>query len=132
MSPRTLSLVLALCLPLTAGGAIAQPADEAPEDGPGLIERGIRMMLQNFMADIAPQMDIIGNRMVEGLDRLGPMLKDIGALIDDIANYQTPERLENGDILIRRKPGAPPPPALGQTPAPEPEFVNPDLPQIEL
>lgn len=132
MSPRTLSFVLALCLPLASGGAVAQFADDTPEDGLGLVERGIGMMLQNFMTDIAPQLDIIGNRMAEGLDRLGPMLRDIGVLIDDIANYQPPERLENGDILIRRKPGAPPPPAFGQTPAPEPEFVNPDLPQIEL
>jgi putative sigma-54 modulation protein len=30
------------------------------------------------------------------------------AMVDDITNYQAPEMLENGDIIIRRKPDAPP------------------------
>jgi hypothetical protein len=29
------------------------------------------------------------------------------ALVDDMTNYELPEMLENGDIIIRRKPDAP-------------------------
>jgi hypothetical protein len=43
------------------------------------------------------------------------MAESLLALMDDIGNYQPPERLPNGDILIRRKPDRPlPPPAEGE------------------
>ena len=38
------------------------------------------------------------------------------ALMDDAKNYQAPERLENGDILIRRRADAPPPPLRSAMP----------------
>ena len=46
-----------------------------------------------------------------------PVLDKLARLMDDIGNYELPpERLANGDILIRRKAGAPPPPPLEQLP----------------
>lgn len=42
-------------------------------------------------------------------ERLDPMMERIRALIDDMNAYEAPERLPNGDIIIRRKPEAPAP-----------------------
>jgi hypothetical protein len=44
-----------------------------------------------------------------------PMADQLFRLIDDIGNYEAPVVLENGDILIKRKPAAPAP-----LPAPPP------------
>ncbi|MFN3263127.1 MAG: hypothetical protein ACE37J_21455 [Pikeienuella sp.] len=49
-------------------------------------------------------------RFAETLD---PMAKRLRALIDDLDAYEAPERLPNGDIIIRRKPEAPDPPPDG-------------------
>ena len=65
---------------------------------------------------------------------------DLAVLVDDLANYAMPQRLENGDVLIRRKADAPPPPPLGGLPgdrdAPSPALpdipVDPDQPEIQL
>jgi hypothetical protein len=47
--------------------------------------------------------------------RFGPLLEEFGATLGDLSNYEAPEILPNGDILIRRKHAAPalpdPPPA---------------------
>ena len=42
------------------------------------------------------------------------------AVIDDIGNYDMPEFLPNGDIIIRRSPDAPP----FTPPATEPEITD--------
>lgn len=41
-------------------------------------------------------------------DELAPMVERLQSLIDDISAYEAPEMLPNGDIIIRRKPEAPP------------------------
>jgi hypothetical protein len=45
------------------------------------------------------------------LDQFGPAvapaLEKMMALVDDMTNYELPEMLANGDIIIRRKPDAP-------------------------
>ncbi|MDO5706703.1 MAG: hypothetical protein Q4G49_16755, partial [Paracoccus sp. (in: a-proteobacteria)] len=96
--------------------------------------------LRGLMAELAPQMDQMSREMSDALALMGPALSDLSVLVDDIGNYQTPERLENGDIIIRRKPGAPPPPPIGDglrqftqpdTPAPDLP-LNPDQPPLEL
>ncbi len=46
-------------------------------------------------------------RFAEALD---PMAERLRALIDDLDAYEAPERLPNGDIIIRRKQEAPGPP----------------------
>ena len=44
------------------------------------------------------------------LQEISPALRELGGLVDDIENYQRPERLPNGDIILRRRADAPPPP----------------------
>lgn len=97
--------VLPLVLMLTASPLAAQePAP--PDDGPSLMEEGAKLFLKGLMAEVEPGL----TEMQKTLDALGPqlealkpeILKLIG-MIDDVGNYHSPEKLPNGDILIRRK-----------------------------
>ena len=47
---------------------------------------------------------------------VAPALEKMMALVDDMTNYEMPVMLDNGDILIRRKPDAPAPPPFPTTP----------------
>lgn len=147
---RPVLLAILLAAPsFVAAPALAQQgyepplADEAPgpdDNGLSLIERGIGILMQNFWDDVGPDLNRLGEDMSQALSRMSPVLEDLSALVDDLGNYQPPQRLENGDIVIRRKPGAPPPPPIGdglrdfsaprEAPAPLP--LDPYAPEIEL
>jgi hypothetical protein len=128
-------------------------ADEAPDardpqadgsmaEGGDLIGRGMGMFLDNLLNDMAPEIDGLSQDLGGALAMLGPVMSDLSTMVDDISNYQTPERLENGDIIIRRKAGAPPPPPLGENlrgfgdgspeAAPDGLPIDPYQPQTEL
>jgi hypothetical protein len=62
------------------------------------------------------------------LTQLTPLLEGLRDRVDDLSNYEAPEVLPNGDIIIRRKPDAP------ESPAPDPDdtpLAHPNQ-QIEL
>ena len=145
------ALILSGLMSLPALSAQAQAADPPPaeqpseqpseQDGMDLIGRGIGMIFDRLMTDLAPDLNRLGQDMSGAFAHLAPVLGDLSVLVDDLANYQAPERLENGDILIRRRPGAPPAPPIGDSlrdfTAPGPERqpgvpVDPDAPEIAL
>lgn len=69
------------------------------EEGTDLVERGLELLFQELLKEIEPalkDLDSMG-------DELGPKIQDLIALIDDFRNYSAPEKLPNGDIIIRRK-----------------------------
>lgn len=122
---------------------------DAPAEDTDPLGQGLDGLMDNLMRELAPELNNLGERMSGALSGMAPVLQDLAVLGEDLGNYQTPERLENGDILIRRKAGAPPPPPIGDnlreftTPddpsdkAPKdkiPELIqrNPDLPEYEL
>lgn len=135
---------LILVAALVAAPALAQvyeppKADEpAPEES---LEGGIENFLNNLLGQAQPHLDRLGRDLGDTLGSVAPVLQDIGELMDDVRNYQAPERLENGDILIRRRADAPPPPPVGDAlremlrPAPEddprlnPPMADPDAPR---
>lgn len=122
-------LILAfLVVPLSA------KAQSETQDGFGLIERGLGIIADNLWTEFGPQLDQLGQGMGNALTDLAPVLEDLAVLVDDLGNYQAPERLENGDILIRRCADAPPPPPLGESPDdPSPAVpIDPDQPEIPL
>lgn len=128
-------------LPLTPALAEDAPAvpEAAPpaaeEEAPGLIEQGARMFLRGLIEEIGPQVDEMTAGIEEAARKLGPELERLMALVDDVKNYEPPERLPNGDIVIRRKAGAPPPPPLpeGKDAAPDTGADTvPEGPQIDL
>ena len=143
MMIRALILSGLLSLPALAAQAqtIAPPADNPPAEQDGmdeLIGRGMGMILDRMMTDLLPDLNLLGQDMSGVVTRFAPVLEDLSVLVDDLANYQAPERLENGDIIIRRRPGAPPAPPIGDslrnftTPQPDAVPVDPDRPEITL
>lgn len=134
LSPA-LGLAALLCLPLPLA---AQESLPAPEDGPDMIERGIGSLFQDLMRDLGPHLGQIGDGMSGALSDLAPLLQDLAVLVDDLGNYQMPQRLENGDIVIRRNEGAPPPPPIGESlrgpdsPEQAGPPIDPNQPQISL
>ncbi len=117
---------LMLALALTAPAPVpAQTEPDGKEEGLSLMERGMRLLFDELMQDMEPAL----GEMAEAMKELEPMARKLAELIGDVRHYEQPERLENGDIIIRRKLGAPPPPALPETTPPE--GTAPDG-QIEL
>lgn len=92
--------------------------------GKSLVERGAEMFLRGLFEEMAPELDEMQKGLGEAAEQLGPRLRELLALVDDMRNYQAPERLPNGDIVIRRLPGAPKPPPL---PAPD-DRAKPQMP----
>jgi hypothetical protein len=110
-------LVLPLVLGLTVGPLAAQEdGAEAPsgevEQGFSLLEEGAKLLFRGLVDQMGPALE----DMQEGLENFSeearPALEALWGMIDDIRNYDAPERLPNGDIIIRRKPDAPLPPDL--------------------
>ncbi|WP_022702977.1 hypothetical protein [Pseudorhodobacter ferrugineus] len=115
-TPCVLCLTLALASP---SPLLAQDAQTDREEGFSLMERGFRLLFDGLMQDMEPALD----EMAKAMKDLEPMARQLAELVGDVQNYDPPERLDNGDIIIRRKIGAPPPPDL---PAPD---TNPPLDQ---
>lgn len=116
-----------------------QPPADAPQDGFSLIERGAGMLLREMLSEVEPELNQMGRDFSDSVRQFAPVMKDLAAQVDDLRNYEPPERLANGDILIRRKPGAPPPPAFNGQPGDDgrdipglPLPLDPNAPEIEL
>lgn len=97
--------LIALCAsPLVA----ETPVQPAPEDGEGLslMEEGARLFMRGIMSEMEPALDEMGKALDEvkpGLEALQPKLLELMALVGDLQNYHAPEKLPNGDIIMRRK-----------------------------
>ena len=144
-----LILAAALSLPVVVIAQQWTPpgADQDPmpneDSGGSVFERGMESFMQNMLKEAEPHLERLGRDLGDAVNSLRPVLGDIGALMDDVKNYQAPERLENGDILIRRRADAPPPPPLeelqrllpqGEQPAPPtpPTRLVPTAPETAL
>lgn len=111
---------LVLALVLAAPPLLAQEADPAPEgEGFSLMQEGARLLFEGLMEEMEPTLrDLEGmtEEMATELEpaleflstEIGPALMALVARIDDLRHYEQPEFLENGDIIIRRSPDAPP------------------------
>lgn len=120
--------IFALCAALSLAAPmplLAQDAQADREEGLSLMERGFRQLFDGLAQEMEPAL----GEMAEAMKELQPMARQLADLIGDARNYEAPERLENGDIIIRRKADAPPPPPLPE--AEPPVEAVPDG-QIEL
>lgn len=120
-------LILALPVALMP---LALPAQEAPpsemDEGMSLLQQGAELFLRGLMTEVQPQMqdmqkglDDLGAKMGSALDQAQPWISALSSMVDDFGYYDPPERLPNGDILIRRKPDAPPVQLEDLPPAPQ-------------
>ncbi|MEJ6401424.1 AAA+ family ATPase [Yoonia sp. 2307UL14-13] len=103
---------LTLALGLSVSPATAQ--DGEVEEGFDLMEEGMRLLMRGLMSEMEPAISELRGTLEEMAPEMGAFLRDMGpafaeflAQVDDFQNYETPEFLPNGDIIIRRKPGAP-------------------------
>ena len=118
----------AVCFCLAALPASAQDTspmhDETSpqiEEGMGLMERGARLFLRGLMEEVDPAMEDLKDfaeniqpNLQLLMDEMGPALQNLADLMDSATSYKPPERLPNGDIIIRRKLDAPELPPEGE------------------
>lgn len=74
-------------------------------EGFDMMQKGMESILNGLVQEMQPALKDMGDAMTE----LRPMAEKLFSMIDDIGNYEAPVVLENGDILIRRKPAPPAP-----------------------
>jgi len=106
------AIILTACLALSTP-ALAQDDDQGVRDGLGLLGEGSRMILEGLLDDMRPMLEEARPFFEE---EVVPMLERMGEIVDDLSYYDLPERLPNGDIIIRRSPDAP---EWGEEPTPE-------------
>lgn len=89
-------------------------AQDAGDDGFDLMEEGAKLLLRGLMTEMEPVLEDmedfaseIGPAMKMLADEMGPALAEVLNAIDDIRNYDAPQIMPNGDIIIRRRTDAP-------------------------
>jgi hypothetical protein len=108
------ALILAAC-----PAAAQESAPGTGDKGIDLMEEGARLLFEGLLDQMEPRLrelqgmtEEMARQIEPALDflstEIGPAFMALVARIDDLGNYQAPEFLENGDIIIRRKPDAPP------------------------
>ena len=104
-----------LVFALAVTPAFAQD-ETAPDidDGFSLMEEGARMLMRGLMTEIEPAIEGLrdgfedmGPAFAEFAQSVGPAFAELLNQVDDFRNYDAPEFLPNGDIIIRRSPDAP-------------------------
>ena len=117
-----LFLIAPVCLSLSVVSVPAQVAPPEDDFGSKMIEEGARLLLRGLMSEAEPMLDDMGEalrKMEPALREMGPKLVLMFDLMGDVTSYEAPERMPNGDILIRRKPGAPAAPVV-----PDPNLLD--------
>jgi hypothetical protein len=92
----------------------------AEEDGGSLMERGAQQFLEGLLQEMEPAW-----REMQGfMEEMGPAMLELMEQVKDWSVYEPPKVLENGDIIIRRKPDPEQPPVTIEPAEP--------MPQVEL
>jgi len=98
MKTRLAALVILLALP-----ASAETPDDGVGEGLGLLQEGARIIMRSILEDIEPQLDEMRRDLEGAMAELEPRLDALADMIGNIDAYEAPERLPNGDIILRRK-----------------------------
>lgn len=108
------TIAAAALLAQEAPGPEPERAPSQTEEGLSLMERGAQLFFRGLLTEMEPAIeefrglaDEIEPALRELAQEMGPALKRLSELVDDFGNYEPPEILPNGDIIIRRKPDAP-------------------------
>jgi len=101
---KTIVAATALALVLAAP-ASAQDSDGDIGEGFDMFSEGFGMMLEGLMDEMRPMLEEARPFFEE---EMLPFFERLSLLVEDLGAYELPERLPNGDIIIRRSPDAPP------------------------
>lgn len=107
---RIAALCLATALAVTPVSAQDTDGDGSITEGFDLFSEGTRMILEGLVEEMRPMLEEAAPLLRE---EVAPILQGLAELVDDLAMYELPERLPNGDIIIRRRLDAPPVPETG-------------------
>ncbi|MEL6208282.1 MAG: hypothetical protein AAFR47_23730, partial [Pseudomonadota bacterium] len=77
--------------------------DGGIEEGMDLLGEGMNLFLRGLMEEIQPEIERLTPELRRFATEMGPMIESLSSLVDEIDLYHLPERLPNGDIIIRRK-----------------------------
>jgi hypothetical protein len=97
--------LIALCASPLAAQTPAVP-ETGTDDGFSLMEEGAKLFMRGIMSEMEPALDEMGKALDQvqpSLEALQPKLRELMALVGDLQNYHAPEKLPNGDIIMRRK-----------------------------
>ncbi|QBY01063.1 AAA+ family ATPase [Rhodophyticola sp. CCM32] len=108
LAPAVLSLCL-LAPPVMANDD--GPPDSNMRDGFDLFARGAELMLEGLRDEMTPMLEDIRPFLEH---EMLPFMQGLAEAMDDLTAYHPPERLPNGDILIRRRDDAPDLPEIGE------------------
>lgn len=124
-------LAIPLCALLLLPSALPVAAQDTPEtpdaetDNSQLMRDGLRLLFEGLSGGLDETLDGMGEAAEEAapklrdfIARMGPALVAALGQVGDLANYEAPVVLPNGDILIKRKEAAPEylPPVPGENP----------------
>ncbi|SLN47398.1 hypothetical protein [Roseisalinus antarcticus] len=119
MKPAVIPLALIAALAVNVPAPVTAQEED---DGFSLMEEGGRLILRGLMEELGPaleDLEDLPDEMRTAIEALaseaGPAIMEVMRMIDEIRYYEAPEILDNGDIILRRKPDAPP----YEAPAPE-------------
>ncbi len=102
---RIVGILLAGTLALAPATLRAQESDV--DEGFSLIGEGAKLLLRGLTDQVQPMMEGFAAEVEPQLrafaDDLAPMMESLSGLMGDINAYHPPERLPNGDIILRRK-----------------------------
>lgn len=97
---KRLIIPVVICAALSvAAQAQSEDPDTGQQDmaeGADLLERGARLFLRGLMDELEPTFKELS-------ESVEPALRQLLELVEDFDAYHPPERLPNGDIIIRRK-----------------------------
>ena len=71
-------------------------AEDDMQDGLSLLEEGAKLFFKGLEDEMEPALK-------EFADAVEPAMRELMRLVDDMDAYHLPERLPNGDIIMRRK-----------------------------
>jgi hypothetical protein len=88
---------------LLAAPALAQDTSESVDEGFSLLREGARILMESMLKEMEPALRDMQEDFGTALKEMEPQLRALGDMIGDLRNYHAPEKLPNGDIIIRRK-----------------------------
>lgn len=91
-------------LPLGAGELAPELAPEpGPDDAPSGFDDGLGLFFRQLIEEMEPAMRDLAGEMEAFASGMEPMLRELARRMRDVTDYEPPEMLPNGDIIIRKR-----------------------------